>query len=89
MPSLADQLALTRNRPAGFDYMRIALATTIICLHGANVTLGLGRALEIQSTLRIGIAMILALFFSLSGFLVTASLQRCKSLISLDRKSVV
>ncbi|MFN5719030.1 MAG: acyltransferase family protein [Bradyrhizobium sp.] len=82
MPSLADQLALTRNRPAGFDYMRIALATTIICLHGANVTLGLGRALEIQSTLRIGIAMILALFFSLSGFLVTASLQRCKSLIS-------
>jgi hypothetical protein len=39
LAGLADQLALTRNRPAGFDYMRIALATTIICLHGANVTL--------------------------------------------------
>ncbi|MGX1349938.1 peptidoglycan/LPS O-acetylase OafA/YrhL [Bradyrhizobium elkanii] len=82
MPSLADQLALSRNRPAGFDYMRIALAASIIGLHSTNVTLGLGRALEIQSTLRIGVAMILALFFALSGFLVTASLLRCKSLIS-------
>jgi peptidoglycan/LPS O-acetylase OafA/YrhL len=82
MPSLADQLALSRNRPAGFDYMRIALAVSIIGLHSLNVTLGLGRALEIQSTLRIGVAMILALFFALSGFLVTASLLRCKSLIS-------
>ncbi|WP_245452688.1 acyltransferase [Bradyrhizobium sp. C9] len=82
MPSLADQLALSRNRPAGFDYMRIALAVSIIGLHSLNVTLGLGRALEILSSFRIGIAMILALFFALSGFLVTASLQRCKSLIS-------
>ncbi|WP_461356073.1 acyltransferase family protein [Bradyrhizobium sp. USDA 4454] len=82
MPSLADQLALSRNRPAGFDYMRIVLAASIVGLHSTNVTLGLGRALEIQSTLRIGVAMILALFFALSGFLVTASLLRCKSLIS-------
>ncbi|SEE03455.1 acyltransferase family protein [Bradyrhizobium erythrophlei] len=82
MPSLADQLALSRNRPAGFDYMRIALAVSIICLHSLNVTLGLGRALEILSSFRVAIAMILALFFALSGFLVTASLQRCKSLIS-------
>ena len=82
MPSLADQLALARNRPAGFDYMRIVLAATIIGLHSLNVTLGLGQALQVQSTLRIGVAMILALFFALSGFLVTASLLRCKSLIS-------
>ncbi|WP_407148485.1 acyltransferase family protein [Bradyrhizobium sp. ORS 86] len=82
MLSLADQLALSRNRPAGFDYMRIALAASIIGLHSLNVTLGLGRALEISSTVRIGVAMILALFFALSGFLVTASLLRCRSLIS-------
>ncbi|MHC2435551.1 peptidoglycan/LPS O-acetylase OafA/YrhL [Bradyrhizobium sp. USDA 4451] len=82
MPSMADRLALARNRPAGFDYMRIVLAASIIGLHSTNVTLGLGRALEIQSTLRIGVAMILTLFFALSGFLVTASLLRCKSLIS-------
>ncbi|WP_229187945.1 acyltransferase family protein [Bradyrhizobium oropedii] len=82
MPSLADQLALSRNRPAGFDYMRIALASSIICLHSLNVTLGLGPTLQILGSLRIAIAMILALFFALSGFLVTASLLRCKSLIS-------
>ncbi|WP_083636634.1 acyltransferase [Bradyrhizobium sp. AS23.2] len=82
MFSLADQLALSRNRPAGFDYMRIVLAATIICLHSANVTLGLGRAMEIVGHFRMVNAMILALFFALSGFLVTASLLRCKSLIS-------
>ena len=82
MFSLADQLALSRSRPAGFDYMRIVLAATIICLHSANVTLGLDRAMEIVGHLRMLNAMILALFFALSGFLVTASLLRCKSLIS-------
>jgi len=82
MFSLADQLALSRNRPAGFDYMRIALAAAIVCLHSLNVTVGLGRALDIVSSARIGVAMILALFFALSGFLVTGSLSRCKSLIS-------
>jgi peptidoglycan/LPS O-acetylase OafA/YrhL len=82
MFSLADQLALSRNRPAGFDYMRIALAAAIICLHGANVTLGLDRAMEIVGHFRVVNAMLLALFFALSGFLVTASLLRCKSLIS-------
>lgn len=82
MFSLADQLALSRNRPAGFDYMRISLAAAIICVHGANVTLGLDRAMEIVSHFRMVNAMLLALFFALSGFLVTASLLRCKSLIS-------
>ncbi|MGY3440382.1 MULTISPECIES: acyltransferase family protein [unclassified Bradyrhizobium] len=80
--SLADQLALSRCRPAGFDYLRIALAATIICLHSANVVFGTERAMEILGHIRIGSAMVLALFFALSGFLVTASLLRCKSLIS-------
>lgn len=62
--------------------MRIALAAAIICLHGANVTLGLERAMEIVGQFRMVNAMLLALFFALSGFLVTASLLRCKSLIS-------
>jgi peptidoglycan/LPS O-acetylase OafA/YrhL len=81
--SLADQLALSRNRPAGFDYMRITLAAVVVCLHSLNITLGQRQALEILSSpLRIPVAMVLALFFSLSGFLVAGSLLRCKSLIS-------
>lgn len=82
MFSLADQLALSRNRPAGFDYLRLALAASIICLHSANVVFGVDRAMEVLGHIRIGCAMVLALFFALSGFLVTASLLRCKSLIS-------
>jgi peptidoglycan/LPS O-acetylase OafA/YrhL len=82
MFSLADQLALSRNRPAGFDYMRIGLAAAVVCLHSLNVTVGLNRTLEILNSVRIGVAMILALFFALSGFLVTGSLLRCRSLIS-------
>jgi peptidoglycan/LPS O-acetylase OafA/YrhL len=82
MFSLADQLALSRNRPAGFDYMRIALAVAVVCAHSLDVTVGLDRTVEILRPARIGVAMILALFFALSGFLVTGSLLRCKSLIS-------
>jgi peptidoglycan/LPS O-acetylase OafA/YrhL len=83
MFSLADQLALSRNRPAGFDYMRIALAAAVVCLHSMNITLGQRQTLEIVSSpLRIPVAMVLALFFALSGFLVAGSLLRCKSLIS-------
>ncbi|GKQ54499.1 acyltransferase [Bradyrhizobium sp. Ce-3] len=82
MFSLADQLALSRYRPAGFDYLRLALAASIICLHSASVVFGSDRAMEILGHIRIGCAMVLALFFALSGFLVTASLLRCKSLIS-------
>jgi peptidoglycan/LPS O-acetylase OafA/YrhL len=83
MFSLADQLALSRNRPAGFDYMRITLAAAVVCQHSMNATLGLRQTLELLATpFRIPVAMILAFFFALSGFLVTGSLFRCKSLIS-------
>jgi peptidoglycan/LPS O-acetylase OafA/YrhL len=83
MFSLADQLALSRNRPAGFDYMRICLAVAVVCQHSMNATLGLRQTLEsFSSSFRIPVAMILALFFALSGFLVTGSLFRCRSLIS-------
>ena len=83
MPSFADQLALSRNRPAGFDYMRIVLAAAVVCQHSMNATLGLRQTLELlASPFRIPVAMILAFFFALSGFLVTGSLSRCKSLIS-------
>jgi peptidoglycan/LPS O-acetylase OafA/YrhL len=83
MFSFADQLVLSRNRPAGFDYMRITLAAAVVCQHSMNTTLGLRRTLGLlDNPIRIPVAMILALFFALSGFLVAGSLLRCKSLIS-------
>src|SRR3954469_20986741 len=83
MLSFADRLAVSRNRPAGFDYLRISLAVAVVCQHSMNTTLGIDKTLELLSSpFRAPVAMILALFFALSGFLVTGSLLRCKSLIS-------
>lgn len=79
--TLAAQLELTRNRPSGFDYMRIALALSVICWHSILISYGndaaagaWGRALAPFSLL------IVPMFFALSGFLVAGSLERSRSL---------
>ncbi len=80
--TLAQRLAITKNRPSGFDYMRIALSISVICWHsllisyGTDTTAGVwGRVLQPLSLL------IVPMFFPLSGFLVAGSLERSKSLI--------
>lgn len=80
--TLARQLAITKNRPSGFDYMRIVLALSVICWHsllisyGTDATAGVwGRVLQPLSLL------IVPMFFALSGFLVAGSLERSKSLV--------
>lgn len=79
--TLARQLELTRNRPSGFDYMRIVLALSVICWHSILISYGndaaageWGRALGPLSLL------IVPMFFALSGFLVAGSLERSRSL---------
>jgi peptidoglycan/LPS O-acetylase OafA/YrhL len=81
-PTLAQQLAITKNRPSGFDYMRIVLALSVICWHsllisyGTDTTAGVwGRVLQPLSLL------IVPMFFALSGFLVAGSLERSRSLV--------
>ncbi len=83
MISVGERLAQTNNRPAGFDYMRIILATSVILYH----TIPVGRGLAAQdvafnSAFRPLIFSILPLFFALSGFLVASSLERCASVIT-------
>jgi peptidoglycan/LPS O-acetylase OafA/YrhL len=82
--TLLDKLKLTGNRPSGFDYLRIILAIAVVCQHSLNTTFGLPRTMELLETtpLRIPFALILPMFFALSGFLVTGSLLRSKSLVS-------
>ena len=82
VPSLEQQLAATRNRPSGFDYMRIILALSVICWHSLLISYGTdrtvgpwGRVLEPLSLL------IVPMFFALSGFLVAGSLERSRSLV--------
>ena len=82
-PSIDDRLAITKNHPSGFDYLRINLALLILADHTAIVCFGN----DMQTTLFQGITrpFLLALvpiFFALSGFLVASSLVRSRSLIT-------
>ncbi len=81
-PTLADRLTAADGRPAGFDYLRLALALAIFAWHCIGFTdqpaLRIARA-----PLMVGPAMALVpAFFALSGFLVAGSLVRNPSLLA-------
>jgi len=78
--SLAERLAATQFRPAGFDYMRAILALGIIWSHSLLLTGD--RYTGIGGYSYIIFLMIVPMFFSLSGFLVAGSLERSKTLIT-------
>lgn len=81
--TVAERLASCSNRPAGFDYMRLFLALAVVCSHTTNVTYGMiATEAAWRSAWRPLLAIILPLFFCLSGFLVAGSLERCKTLVS-------
>lgn len=81
--SLADRLAATRNRPSGFDYMRLVLAFGVIAWHSVLISYGDGHHYSFGQRVAAPFAtLIVPMFFALSGFLVAGSLERCKTLIS-------
>jgi hypothetical protein len=73
-PTLADRLIASANRPAGFDYLRLLLASSVIATHSLALTLTDFHRLRPLA------ALILPMFFALSGFLVCGSLVRCRTL---------
>lgn len=81
--TIDEKMVTADNRPAGFDYLRLALAAAVIVIHGFDVTAGLKTSYALmESPWRILIVPVIPMFFGLSGFLVAASLRRCASLIS-------
>lgn len=81
--TLERKLQLSGNRPAGFDYLRLGLATAVILQHTINVSYGRETVLAFfESPARGVAALILPMFFALSGFLVAGSLVRSASLVS-------
>jgi peptidoglycan/LPS O-acetylase OafA/YrhL len=79
--SIASALAAADGRPAGFDYLRLALACLVVASHCVNVTMGQSAANAFFfSGFRPALLFILPSFFALSGFLVAGSLTRCASL---------
>jgi peptidoglycan/LPS O-acetylase OafA/YrhL len=81
--TLEEKLVLVNQRPAGFDYMRLILATLVVLTHSVAVGQGLAAHLAFWGgPIRPIHALVLPMFFALSGFLVAGSIERCRTLIS-------
>jgi peptidoglycan/LPS O-acetylase OafA/YrhL len=81
--TLEEKLAQAGGRPAGFDYMRLFLALSIVGFHSIVTTYGYAAQGRVHAgPWRPLEAMALPMFFSLSGFLVAGSFERCKTMIS-------
>ena len=79
--SIATRLAETGGHPSGFDYMRLFLAISVVCLHSGIVCYGLPADQAIfTSPARPLVRFVLPAFFALSGFLVAGSLERSRTL---------
>lgn len=75
--TLGDKLSAENGRPAGFDYLRLCLALGVLIWHSFSVSYGIPWINEATSGLgRAPVALLVPMFFSVSGFLVAASLQR-------------
>jgi peptidoglycan/LPS O-acetylase OafA/YrhL len=80
--TLDARLIATQNRPSGFDYMRLALAMGVVFFHGFVSSYGLDETRTGFGVFFALFALILPMFFSLSGFLVAGSLERSKTLVT-------
>jgi peptidoglycan/LPS O-acetylase OafA/YrhL len=81
--SLNDKLVAEEGKPSGFDYMRLVLALSVICFHSILLSYGQQAQDDLwRSAWRPFIAVILPMFFGLSGFLVAGSLDRSKTLVT-------
>lgn len=81
--SLEHQWLATRRHPSGFDYMRLLLALSVLLWHSYQVSYGTEAALAFWlKPPGLLLQLILPMFFSLSGFLVCASLLRLQSIPS-------
>jgi Acyltransferase family len=81
--TLASRLVETKNRPSGFDYMRLILALGVIWSHSRLLTNDWGNISPFFAHISAPfIAFLLPMFFALSGFLVAGSLERSNTLVT-------
>jgi len=75
--TIDDRMTATGGRATGFDYLRIILATAVVFWHSFTTSYGNGLAYGfLSSPYRPIVAVIVPMFFALSGFLVAGSLFR-------------
>ncbi len=81
--TLQDALQRTSGRSSGFDYLRLGLAVLIICLHGGIASYGAGAQDRFLATPQgRPFLLLVPMFFSLSGFLVAGSWERCRTIFA-------
>lgn len=80
--TLGERLEAVGGRPAGFDYMRLVLSTMVLAWHSVVTSYGPAMQDSAASGLaRAPAALTMPLFFCLSGFAVTGSLERSRTLV--------
>lgn len=78
-----DRMEETAGRSSGFDYMRALLAIAIICLHTCMTSYGsMTQDQLLQNPLGRPFLLLVPMFFSLSGFLVAGSWERCRTMFA-------
>jgi peptidoglycan/LPS O-acetylase OafA/YrhL len=77
-----DRVRDAKLRTSGFDYMRFVLALTVICAHCENIGLGPDSHSRFYPFMLPFWRVVLPFFFTLSGFLVAGSLERCRTMVS-------
>jgi peptidoglycan/LPS O-acetylase OafA/YrhL len=81
--SVNDKLAEAAFHPSGFDYMRLILAILVILAHSPTIALGEKAGQDFfEAPFALPLKFVLPAFFTLSGFLVAGSMQRCRTLLS-------
>jgi peptidoglycan/LPS O-acetylase OafA/YrhL len=79
--TLQDRMTLAHGHAQGFDYLRITLAVGVVLWHTVVTCYGQDtQFVVLESPVRPLVAVILPMFFALSGFLVAGSLERCRTL---------
>ncbi len=76
-PTVAARMVEFNNRSTGFDYLRLGLSLSVAVWHSFFLTYGRSA---MHSPARVLVLMILPMFFALSGYLVSGSLVRTRSI---------
>ncbi|UDQ90202.1 hypothetical protein LJE71_04120 [Xanthobacter autotrophicus] len=80
--SLGAKLELDDFRPSGFDFLRLILALSVLVPHAATIAQGEAFGEEFfNGTFAPYFQLVLPAFFILSGFLVSGSMFRSKTLV--------
>jgi peptidoglycan/LPS O-acetylase OafA/YrhL len=89
-PTFGSIIAMPGERPTGFDYLRLALAILILASHTIDVSYGIAYGIAyFNGPLRPFMAILVPMFFALSGFLVGGSLERSRTLVSFTGLRVI